>query len=100
MGVVHPDFEDGWPLVAEQRDRLGGLVQLVDAAAAVLVPEEELLVVAQAEGVIQLVTLVDNLLNEGRRATLVPDAAFSEKLHVFSNKHQQLHSCYSYWSQR
>lgn len=65
MGVVHPDLEDGWALVAEQRDRLGDLVQFVDAAAPVLIPKEELLVVAQAEGVVQLVTLVDHLWNEG-----------------------------------
>lgn len=67
VGVVHPDLEDGRALVAEQRDRLGDLVQFVDAAAAVLVPEEELLVVTQAEGVVQLVTLVDHLLMEGRK---------------------------------
>lgn len=65
VGVIHPDLEDGRALVAEQRDHLGDLVQFVDAAAAVLVPEEELFVVTQAEGVIQLVTLVDHLLIEG-----------------------------------
>lgn len=46
VSVVHPDLEDRRPLVAKERDRLGDLVQLVDAAAAVLVPEQELFVVA------------------------------------------------------
>lgn len=77
MGVVHPDLEDGRPLVAEQRDHLGGLVQLVDAAAAVLVPEEELLVVTQAEGVVQLLTLVDHLLDEGRRYRFIANDELS-----------------------
>lgn len=71
VSVIHPDLEDGRPLVAEQRDRLGGLVQLVDAAAAVLVPEEELFVVAQAEGVVQLLALIHHLWKrEGERAPL------------------------------
>lgn len=77
MGVVHPDLEDGRPLVAEQRDNLGDLVQLVDAAAAVLVPEEELLVVTQAEGVVQLLTLVDHLLDEGRRHRFIANDELS-----------------------
>lgn len=77
VGVVHPDLEDGRPLVAEQRDRLGDLVQLVDAAAAVLVPEEELLVVTQAEGVVQLLTLVDHLLDEGRRSRCIANDELS-----------------------
>lgn len=52
MCIIHPDLKDGGPLVAEQGDRFGDLVQFVDAAAAVLVPEEELFVMTQAEGMI------------------------------------------------
>lgn len=61
LRIVHPDLEDGWALVPEQAHHLGGLVQPVDAAAAVLGPEEEAAVVAQPEGVIQLRSLVHNL---------------------------------------
>lgn len=66
VGVIHPDLEDGRALIPKQRDRLGDLVQFVDAATTVLIPEEELLVVTQAKGVIQLVTLIDHLLEEGK----------------------------------
>lgn len=66
VGVIHPDLEDGRALIPKQCDRLGDLVQLVDAATTVLIPEEELLVVTQAKGVIQLVTLIDHLLEEGK----------------------------------
>lgn len=44
--IIHSDLKDWRPLVAEERDRLGDLVQFVDAAAPVLIPEEELLVMA------------------------------------------------------
>lgn len=83
VSVVHPDLEDGRALVAEQRDHLGDLVQFVDAAAPVLIPEEELLVVTQAEGVIQLVTLVDHLLIEGREIQIYSDREFK---HVLRNR--------------
>ena len=61
VGIVHSDLEDGGPLIAEQGDHLSGLVQFVDAAAAILVPKEELFVMTQAEGVVQLLPLVHNL---------------------------------------
>ena len=61
VSVVHSDLEDGGPLVAEQGDRLGVLVQLVDAAPAVLVPEQELFVMTESKGVVQLLALVHHL---------------------------------------
>lgn len=61
LGVVHADFEDGRPLVAQQSDSAGGRVQLVNAAAAILIPKQEVFVVAQPEGVVQLLTLVHRL---------------------------------------
>ena len=75
LGVIHADLKDGRPLVAEQRDRVGGGVQLKDAATAVLIPEQEVLVVAQAEGVIQLLALVHSLTTQtvGGRHTVNPE---------------------------
>lgn len=67
VGVIHSDLKDGWPLVAEQGDRLGGLVQLVDAPPAVLVPEQEVFVVTQSKGVVQLRALVHHLGPTARR---------------------------------
>lgn len=61
LRVVHADLEDGRALVAEQAHGLGGLVQPVDAAAAVLGPEQEVAVVAQPKGVVQLWALVHDL---------------------------------------
>lgn len=52
VSVVHTDLEEGGAFVAEQRDGAGGDIQFEDAAAAVLVPEQVLLVVTQAEGVV------------------------------------------------
>lgn len=46
VGIVHSDLEDWRPLVTKERDCFGDLVQLVYAAPAVLVPEQELFVVA------------------------------------------------------
>lgn len=43
--VIHSDLKDGRPLVTQQGDRLSDLVQFIDAAAAVLIPEKELFVV-------------------------------------------------------
>lgn len=59
--VVHADLEDGRPLVAQQGDGAAGRVQLVDAAAPVLVPEQEVLVVAQAKGMVELLAFVHRL---------------------------------------
>lgn len=61
LRVVHADLEDGRPLVAQQRDGAAGGVQLVDAAAPVLVPEQEVLEVAQAKGVVELLAFVHSL---------------------------------------
>lgn len=61
--VVHADLEDGRPLVAQQGDGSAGGVQLVDAAAPVLIPEQELLVVAQAKGVVELLAFVHSLVS-------------------------------------
>lgn len=44
--IIHSDLKDRRPLVAEERDRLGDLVQFVDAAAPVFIPKEKLLVMA------------------------------------------------------
>lgn len=60
--VVHADLEDGRPLVAQQGDGAAGGVQLVDAAAPVLVPEEEMLIVAKAKGVVELLAFVHSLV--------------------------------------
>lgn len=62
LSIIHPDFKDGRALVAQQGDRAGGGVQLVNAAAAVLVPEQEVFIVAQAEGVVQLLIFVHRLV--------------------------------------
>lgn len=67
--VVHPDLKDGRALVPEQAHHLGGLVQPVDAATAVLSPEEEAAVVAEPEGVIQLRSLVHDLQTQGGRGS-------------------------------
>lgn len=70
VSVVHSDLKDGRPLVAKEGDCFSGLVELVDAAAAVLVPEQELFVVAQAEGVVKLLTFVHHLFNQERHPGL------------------------------
>lgn len=61
LSVIHADFKDGWPLASQQRDGSSAGVQLVNAATAILVPEQEVFVMAQAEGVIQLLALVHGL---------------------------------------
>lgn len=65
LRVVHADLEDGRALVAQQADGLGGLVQAVDAAAAVLGPEQKVAVVAQPKGVVQLRALIHDLRVRG-----------------------------------
>lgn len=64
MSVIHPNLKDGWPLIPQLRDCLGDLVQFVDATSAILIPKEELFIVTQTKGVIQLLTLVHHLLNQ------------------------------------
>lgn len=62
LRIVHADLEDGRPLVSQQGDGAAGGVQLVDAAAPVLVPEQEVLEVAQAKGVVELLAFVHSLV--------------------------------------
>lgn len=62
LRVVHADFKDGRPLVPQQSDRASGGVQLVNAATPILVPEQKLLIVAQAERMVQLLTFVHRLV--------------------------------------
>lgn len=65
LSIVHADFKDGRPLPSQQRDGASGGVQLVNPATAILIPEQEVFIMAQAEGVIQLLALVHSL--EGRK---------------------------------
>lgn len=62
LSVVHADLKDGWSLVAQQSDSASGGVQLVNAATTVLIPEQEVFIVAQAKGVVQLLTFVHRLV--------------------------------------
>lgn len=86
LGVVHADFEDGRPLVAHQSDSAGGRVQLVNAAASILIPKQEVFVVAQPEGVVQLLTLVHRLAmreeQQGARFNKQTTALASPKLQL------------------
>ena len=66
LSVVHADFKDGGPLASQQRDGASGGIQLVNAAAAILVPEQEVFIMAQAESMIQLLALVHGL-QEGKQ---------------------------------
>lgn len=61
LSVIHSDFKYGRPLTAQQCGSAGGGVQLVNAATAVLVPEQEVLIVAQTKGVVQLLAFVHSL---------------------------------------
>ena len=78
LGVIHADLEDGRPFVAEQGDGPGDLVQFVDAAAAVLVPEQEVFVVTQAKGVVQLLTLVYRLIATAQHKVIFISAHLSK----------------------
>lgn len=62
LSVVHADFKNGRPLVAQQSGNAGGGVQLVNAATAILVPEQEVFIVAQTKGVVQFLTFVHRLV--------------------------------------
>lgn len=64
LSVVGADLVDGRPFVAQQRDFLGDLVQFVNTAEPILVPEQEVLIVAQAEGVVQLLPFIHRLTNQ------------------------------------
>lgn len=62
LSVVHPDFKDGRSLVAQQGGGAGAGVQFENAATPVLIPEQEVFIVAQAEGVVQLLTFIYSLV--------------------------------------
>lgn len=64
LSIVHPNFKYGRALISKQGGRAGGGVQFVNAAASVFVPEQEVFIVAEAEGVVQLVTFVHRLMAE------------------------------------
>lgn len=50
--IVGANLVDWWSFIAEQRGLFGDLVQLVDSSTAVLIPEQEVLIMAQAKGMI------------------------------------------------
>lgn len=62
LSVVHSDLKDGRSLISQQGGNPSDGVQLVNAATTVLVPEQEVFVVAQTEGVVQLLTFVHRLV--------------------------------------
>lgn len=62
LSVVHSDFKDGRSLIAQQSGSASGGVQLVDTATTVLVPEQEVFIVAQTKGVVQFLTFVHRLV--------------------------------------
>lgn len=62
LSVVHADFKDGRSLVAQQSDCASGGVQLVNAATTILVPEQEVFIVAQTKGVVQFLTFIHCLV--------------------------------------
>lgn len=64
VSVIHSDLKDRRPLVAKQGDYLGNLVQLVDAATAVLIPEQELFVVTQAKSMVKFLSLIHHLMTQ------------------------------------
>lgn len=82
LSVIHADFKDGWPLASQQRDGASGGVQLVNAATAILVPEQEVFIMAQAEGVIQLLALVHNLQE--------PKSAFETNQNCQTHTHKKM----------
>lgn len=64
LGVIGSDLVDGRPLTSQQRHLLGRHVQLVNASNAVLIPEQEVLIVAKTKGVVQLLPLIHRLANQ------------------------------------
>lgn len=85
LSVVHSDFKDRRALVAQQRGCTSGGVQLEDAAAAVLVPEQEVFVVAETEGVVQLLTFVHRLVMCERVLLLISPPTANIKVNNTSN---------------
>lgn len=77
LGVVGADLVDGRPFTPQQRHLLSRHVQLVNASEAVLIPEQEVLIVAKAEGVVQLLPLIHRLANQ---KTEQQDYTFNLKL--------------------
>jgi len=64
LSVVHADFKDGRSLVAQQSGGASGGVQLVNAATTILVPEQEVFIVAQTKGVVQFLTFIHRLMKK------------------------------------
>lgn len=62
LSVIHADFKDWRPLIAQQSGSASGGVQLVNAATTILVPEQEVFIVAQTKGVVQFLTFVHRLV--------------------------------------
>lgn len=62
LSVVHADFKDGRPFIAQQSGNTSGGVQLENAATTVFVPEQEVFIVAQTKGVIQFISFIHRLV--------------------------------------
>lgn len=62
LSVVHSDFKNGRSLIAQQSGSASGGVQLVDAATTILIPKQEVFIVAQTKGVVQLLAFVYSLV--------------------------------------
>lgn len=61
LSIIHADFKDGWSLIAQQSGSSSSGVQLVNAATTVLVPEQEVFIVAQTKGVVQFLSFIHRL---------------------------------------
>lgn len=79
LGVVGADLVDGRALAPQQRHLLRRHIQLVNASDAVLVPEQEVLIVAKAKGVVQLLPFVHRLADQ---RTKQQDYTYKVKLKV------------------
>lgn len=62
LSIVHADFKDGRPFIAQQSGSASGGVQLENAATTVLVPEQEVFIVAQTKGVVQFLSFIYRLV--------------------------------------
>lgn len=85
LSIVHPDLKDGRALVTKQCGGASGCVQFVNAAASVLVPEQEVAIMAQTEGVVQFLTFIHRLMAdkkpEGNSCLMVPKASYNNLFH-------------------
>lgn len=62
LSVIHPDFKDGRSLITQQGGGAGASVQLENASTPVLIPEQEVFIVAQAKSMVQLLTFIHSLV--------------------------------------